>query len=309
MTVSRRITVSLVLICFLAAAVSDGPAGGPKKDRFFLLAHGGEQRSYLVHLPPAYIGKKELPLVLILHGGGGDAEGMARITGFNELADRQGFIAVYPNGTGILADRFLTWNAGNCCGPAVDRQADDVGFLRVLLDRLKRDFSIDPRRIFVTGLSNGAMMSYRIACELSGEIAAVAPVAGSMNVDCNPTHPLSVIIFHGTEDGHVRYDGGAPLVRADWHPREDRPVRETAALWARFNGCRPEAQRSVQGNIVIDRYGGCRKGTEVILYTLRGEGHTWPGGRPWAPWASVPTREISATERIWQFFSDHPRNP
>jgi polyhydroxybutyrate depolymerase len=305
---SGRLKILLfTLILVLAAAVSDAPAASPKKDRFFFITHGGERRSYLVHLPPVYNGKKALPLVLVLHGGGGEAEGMARITRFSDMADRKGFIAVYPNGTGILSGQLLTWNAGNCCGLALDLGTDDVGFLRVLLEKLKKDFSIDPKRIYVTGLSNGGMMSYRLACELSGEIAAIAPVAGAMNTECHPAKPVSVIIFHGTEDGHVRYDGGAPLVQADWHPRTDRPVRETASLWAKFNGCDPKAQTSIQGNVSIDRYGGCREGTEVVLYTIRGEGHTWPGGEPWAPWASVPTSEISATDLIWKFFFAHPK--
>lgn len=299
--------LSLALFLVFTATASDASAPAQREDRLFRLLHGGEERSYLVHLPPAYDGKKPLPLVLVLHGGGGEAEGMARITRFSEKADRKGFIAVYPNGMGILSRQFLTWNAGNCCGPALDFDTDDVGFIRALLKKLKKDFSIDTKRIYVTGLSNGGMMSYRLACELSGDIAAIAPVAGAMNVECKPERPLSVVIFHGTEDGHVRYDGGEPLVRADWHDRTDRPVKETVALWVKFNGCRPQAQTSVKGNVQIERYSGCREGTEVVLYTIRGEGHSWPGGRRWAPWAAVPTREISATDLIWEFFASHPR--
>ena len=299
--------LSLALVLVFAATAPDASSRDQREDRFFLMKHGDEQRSYRVHLPPAYDGKKPLPLVLVLHGGGGEAEGMALITGFNEKADRKGFIAVYPNGTGILSGQFLTWNAGNCCGPALDLETDDVGFFRALLEKLKRDFAIDSKRIYVTGLSNGGMMSYRLACELSGEIAAIAPVAGAMNVECKPTRPVSVILFHGTEDGHVRYDGGEPLVQADWHLRTDRPVKETASLWAKFNGCSPKAQTSVKGNVIMERYRGCREGTEVVVYTIKGEGHSWPGGRRWAPWASLPTREISATDLIWEFFANHPR--
>jgi len=299
--------LSLALVLIFAATASDALSRDQREDRLFLMQHGGEQRSYRVHLPPAYDGKKALPLVLVLHGGGGEAEGMARITQFSEKADRKGFITVYPNGTGVLSGQFLTWNAGNCCGPALDFKTDDVGFFRVLLEKLKKDFSIDSKRVYVTGLSNGGMMSYRLACELSGEIAAIAPVAGAMNVECKPAKPVSVILFHGTEDGHVRYDGGEPLVRADWHPRSDRPVKETVSLWAKFNGCSPRAQLSVKGHVIIERYSGCREGTEVVLYTIGGEGHTWPGGQRWAPWAAIPTREISATDLIWEFFSNHPR--
>ena len=307
-TASFRLKLFLLALSLVfTATASDASSRGQRNDRLFLMQHGDEQRSYRVHLPPSYDGKKPLPVVLILHGGGGEAEGMARITGFSEKADRKGFIAVYPNGTGILSGQFLTWNAGNCCGNALDFKTDDVGFIRALLKKLKKNFSLDSKRIYVTGLSNGGMMSYRLACELSGEIAAIAPVAGAMNVECKPARPVSVILFHGTEDGHVRYDGGEPLVQADWHPRTDRPVKETASLWVKFNGCSPKAQRSVKGNVIMERYNGCREGTEVVVYTIRGEGHSWPGGNRWAPWAALPTREISATDLIWEFFANHPR--
>ncbi len=304
LSVSLLIWTAAVLLP-AASAVSRGENAGT--DRLGEMVHDGRSRSYLVHLPKSYNAKKKYPLVLILHGGGGNARLTAQMTGFSATADREGFIAVYPDGTGLIEGLFLTWNAGNCCGFALDEETDDTGFLRALLQRLKKEHAVDPNRVFVTGFSNGGMMSYRLACELSGAIAAIAPVAGAMNVECKPERPLSVVIFHGTEDGHVRYDGGEPLALADWHDRTDRPVKETVAFWVKFNGCRPQAQTSVKGHVQMERYSGCREGTEVVLYTIRGEGHSWPGGRRWAPWAAVPTREISATDLIWEFFTGHPR--
>ena len=126
------------------------------------LTVGQRERTYLVHLPPVYDGKRSLPLVIVLHGGGGNAEGAARMTGFSEKADREGFVVVYPNGSGRLKTRLLTWNSGNCCGYAMDQNVDDVGFIRVLIDEFVKTRAIDPKRVFVTGMSNGGMMTSQI---------------------------------------------------------------------------------------------------------------------------------------------------
>ena len=306
--------LSLALVIWAAAALllpapAAGRAGTAGAERMREMVHDGRSRSYLVHLPAFYSAKKKYPLVLVLHGGGGNATLTARMTGFSEKADREGFIAVYPNGTGRIEGLFLTWNAGNCCGFALDEKEDDTGFLKALLQRLKREYPVDPGRVFVTGISNGGMMSYRLACELAGEIAAIGPVAGSMNIECRPARPVSVVALHGTRDDYVRYEGGAPGVQADWHPREDRPVRETITFWARHNRCDPSPRREQKGKVTAERYAGCAEGTAVVLYTIQDEGHTWPGGRKWAFWAEEPTREVSATDVIWDFFSKHPRKP
>ncbi|HUJ70694.1 MAG TPA: PHB depolymerase family esterase, partial [Verrucomicrobiae bacterium] len=180
------------------------------------LKTGGRDRVYSLHLPPAYDGKHLLPLVIVLHGGGGNAEGAIRMTGFNQKADKEGFVVVYPNGSGRLKTRLLTWNSGNCCGYALDSGVDDVGFIRALIDELKKTRAVDPQRVYATGISNGGMMTYRLACELSDKIAAIAPVAGALNLEnCQPTRPVSVIIFHGTADEHVLYNGGEPIRRVD----------------------------------------------------------------------------------------------
>ena len=303
---------TLAALCaavLLALGAHPGCAAEAKgKDTLHSLRHDGRARTYLVHLPPAYDGVRNLPAVLVFHGGGGHGEQMAKMTGFSRKADREGFIAVYPNGSGRWQNRFLTWNAGNCCAYAYENGIDDVGFVRSLIGRLRTDYAVDPRRIYVTGISNGGMMSYRLACELADLVAAAGPVAGTQNIECRPSRPVSLIALHGTADLHVRYTGGPPLRMADIrNPRVDRPVSEAVAFWVRHNGCpeRPQTQR--RGKVTIETYEGCTAGTAVRLVTLDGEGHTWPGGTKWAFWADEPSREISATDAIWAFFAAHPR--
>jgi len=285
-------------------------ASGPAVDERRTLVHDGIERSYLVHLPPTYEGTARLPLVLVFHGGGGGAAGTARMTRFSEKADDEGFIVVYPNGTGpLFEDRLLTWNAApNCCGYALEHKSDDVGFIRDLVGVLRREYPVDEARIYATGLSNGAKMSFRLACELSDIFAAVAPVAGAMNCDCRPSRPVSVSIIHGTDDLHVLYYGGPPKKLVDVrHPREDKSVAYAVDFWVAHNGCSRTAETTEKGSIVTTRYGGGKDGTEVVLYMVRGGGHCWPGGEKWAFWADEPTRELDATDAIWDFFRRHPK--
>src|SRR5437879_1570747 len=139
-------------------------------------------RTYLVHVPPNYDPKKPTPVVLAYHGGGSNAVQMVRFCGLNETADKHGFLVVYPNGTGLL-EGALTWNGGNCCGFAMQHQVDDVGFTRALLDDLGKVANVDPKRVYATGMSNGAILAYRLASELSDRIAAIAPVGGPMGTE------------------------------------------------------------------------------------------------------------------------------
>jgi polyhydroxybutyrate depolymerase len=306
-TLAKR-SLFLAAACLLLTSCPVFGETGQGKDTLFSLRHDGRVRTYLVHLPASYSKDKAWPVVLVFHGGGGQGEKMASMTGFSRKADREGFIAVYPNGTGYWQNRFLTWNAGNCCAYAYEYRIDDVGFIRALIGQLKKDFSVDDRRVYATGISNGGMMSYRLACGLSDLIAAIGPVAGAQNIDCEPGQPVSVVILHGTADLYVRYKGGAPLRMADvLNPRVDRPVSEAVAFWVKQNRCGESPVKEKKGKVTVERYGGCTAGTAVTLYTLQDEGHTWPGGTKWALWADEPSREISATDVIWEFFKDHPR--
>jgi len=308
-TESRRLSVCLGF-CLAVCALAHGQERrlGPG-NRWVTLEFGGRERTCLVHLPTRYDGQRALPVVLVLHGGGTHAEAAELMSGFSRKADREGFIVAYPNGTGRLKDRILTWNAGNCCGYAMDNRVDDMGFIRTLIERLERDFKVDSSRIYVTGISNGGMMAYRLAFELSDKIAAIAPVAGALNIDGQPTQPVSVIIFHGTDDEHVLYEGGKPKKQADWHSRVDRPVSYAVEFWVKHNGCATRPQRTEKGNIITETYSGGRNGSEVTLVTIRGGNHSWPGGPHIAAFLDKPTPEISATDVMWEFFVGYPKRP
>lgn len=282
--------------------------GGAPGDYERTITVGGRVRSYLLHVPPSPNRGRPMPVVIVLHGGGGSAETIARTSGFNDKADEERFVVIYPNGTGRLRDRLLTWNSGNCCGYAHENNVDDVSFIRSLIGQVQKELNVDGRRIFVTGFSNGGMMSYRLACELSDKIAAIAPVAGALNYEkCDPARPVSLVAFHGTADDHVLYEGGEPSRRVDRNPRVDSSVAEAISYWVKRNRCADSAEKERQGSVLIESYAGCRAGTGVRLYTLEGQGHAWPGGEAWARWLDKPTTAVKATDAMWEFFSSHPK--
>ena len=270
---------------------------------------GGRSRGYLLHLPPQYKGIEPLALVVVLHGGGGDAWSAEEMTGFSKLADEEGFIVVYPNGTGMFDNKLLTWNVGNCCGYAMDNDIDDADFIMALVGSLEARFTIDPARIFVTGMSNGGMLAYRLACLFSDKIAAIAPVAGAMNDDmCMPVSPVSVIAFHGTADRYVLYKGGEPPIQWDARVRKDKSVAEAMDFWIKRDGCGTTPFHTENHSMAIDTWDEGLGGAEVVLTTIKGGGHAWPGGKPWRYRADEPTTDVNATKAIWEFFKKHPKN-
>jgi polyhydroxybutyrate depolymerase len=307
----------LLSVCLQASPLTTAPSGSipvltgtasvTPGDYEETIAAGGKMRNYLLHVPPSYNAREKMPLVIILHGGGGSAKSMAEVTGMNAKADEAGFIAVYPGGTGPLSDeRILTWNAGTCCGYALENNVDDVGFIRQLIAELEKNLAVDASRIYAAGISNGGMMSYRLACELADKIAAIAPVAGAMGMaGCVPANPVSVIIFHGTADEHVLYEGGAPLKIIDTHPRIDKPVSYAVDFWVDVNGCSREVKKETSGNIIKETYSGGKNGTAVVLYTIVGGKHAWPGGKAGWLGGDTPIQEISATNLMWDFFASH----
>jgi len=212
---------------------------------------GGRTRRYFLHAPPAYEGKKPLPLVLVLHGGGQSPESAERMSDMSAKADKEGFLVAYPSGTG-RSGRMPTWNSGNCCGYAMQNNVDDVAFLRALIDKLDHDYSVDPGRIFVTGISNGGMMSYRIGCALADKIAAIAPVEGAQNTDCRPSGPVSVIVFHGSADRLVPFNGGSTPFQIG-PKRSDNSVANAVAFWVKNDGCSPTPKHEGNKHIVSAR--------------------------------------------------------
>ena len=272
----------------------------------YTLRVDGVERRYRVQVPAAAVGRTSVPVVIVLHGGGGSGRQVADQTGFSELADRAGFLAVYPDGSGRLGTALLTWNAGTCCGYARDHDVDDVGFIRALTDVLVSRFGADRRRIYVTGFSNGAMLAYRLGCELADRIAAIAPVSGALDVpSCQPTRPLPVYVVHGDADPIVPYRGGAssnPIAspeRAGTHPS----VADTIRFWATHDGCPAAPTRTVKATVTSALYQPCSGGTEVRLDTVAGGGHAWPGGKAARAKADQPNADLDATNAIWTFFA------
>ena len=271
------------------------------------LTHDNLERTYILHVPSSYDDSHTVPLVLDFHGGGGNAENQIRVSGFSALADEKGFIVAYPNGTGKLNDKLLTWNSGTCCSYAVDHNIDDVGFVRALITEVESKYKIDPKRIYATGFSNGGIMSQRLACDASDIFTAIAPVSGTLNYpQCNPAQPVSIIEFHGTEDTHIQYNGGAgpdSLVDIPF-----TSVKDTISFWLNKDQCAQTPETKSYLNISHDTYNNCNAGTAVELYTIIGGKHAWPGSNgPAGPGGDEPVHSISATQLIWEFFVAHPK--
>ena len=293
----------LLALLSLAAA----PLGPGDHNRS--LKMGDVDRSYLVHVPPQYDPQKPTPVVLVLHGAGTNGSMMVWFCGMNKKADEAGFIAVNPNGTG-LAGLMLTWNAGGFPGKGVGK-VDDVAFIAKLLDDLATVVNLDPKRVYVTGMSNGGMMCYRLAAELSDRIAAIAPVAGTMAIDnYNPKRPVPVMHFHGAADKMVPFAG--PGGRT---PKflGFKSVDDTIKVAARANGCPEEPKtedlpdKAGDGTTVTKKtYGPGKDGAEVVLFVIKGGGHTWPGQQPPVGFIGKSTKNLSANDLIWEFFEKHP---
>jgi polyhydroxybutyrate depolymerase len=269
-------------------------------------------RTYCVHVPKSYDGRKALPVVLAFHGGGSNAVQMVRFCGLNDKAEQAGFLVVYPNGTGRL-EAALTWNGGNCCGYAMQNNVDDVVFTNALLDDLAKVVVVDPRRVYATGMSNGAIMTYRLASELSDRIAAIAPVSGPMGTEqCRPKRPMPVIHFHGTDDEFAPFKGGRgakSLSGTDFYS-----VKHSIQAWIQANGCKEEPATvelpdTAKDGTKVTRttYRGGKDGAEVVLVTIAGGGHTWPGREPPLKVLGKATKNVAANDLLWEFFQKHPR--
>jgi polyhydroxybutyrate depolymerase len=311
----KKIHIITILICIII--ISSIIFSGCVQKRDSLLVNNIE-RTYIIHVPSSYHENEPVPLVIVLHGGGGNAKNIEEVTGFSDKADQKGFIVVYPDGTGKLRYRLLTWNGGFCCGYALQNNVDDVYFIKTLISHIQSIYSVNESRIYVTGISNGGVMTYRIASELSDIIAAAAPVAGSIGGQATeqekiwrisePKYPVSIITFHGMNDTRVPYDGGHSIEN-DTYVYYWMSVNESISFWTYHNHCykTPVTNISDSGNIIIDTYKGGKNNTEVVLYTIVNGTHSWPGGKKGWKNGDNPTLEISATDIIWDFFESHPK--
>ena len=301
----------LYILCLAGLVASPALAAEPlgPGDHTRTVQVGDLERSYLVHIPPKYDPKVPTPVVLILHGAGTNAQIMVPFCAMSKKSDEAGFIAVYPNGTGA-AGIFLTWNVGGLHGKMAEGKADDVKFVGSLLDDLGTMVNVDPKRVYATGISNGGMMCYRLAAELSDRIAAIAPVAGTMAIaEAKPNRPVPVMHFHGTADRIVPFAGpgnGTPKFLSF------KSVEETVKIWVKINGCKEEPlvekldDKAEDGATVTKKtYSPKEDGAEVILVEIEGGGHTWPGVEPPLRFIGKSTKDISANDMIWEFFQKY----
>ena len=265
----------------------------------------GRNRFYKTHLPLGFNYQKQYPLVFVFHGGLGNPDFIAQQTKFSKKADEEGFIVVYPYGTGAFDKKLLTWNTWNCCGYADKKDINDVDFISAVLKEIKSKYGIDEKRIYATGHSNGGMMCYLLACELSEQFAAVAPVAGCMfdTSLCNVKSEVSLIIFNSADDEHIPYNGGVgekSLVDV-----EKLPVETTVNMW--INKYNSFLMNKSQSSAFEKTSYKNNNGTEIVLYKMFSGGHSWPGGEKLRRFADNPVKSVSATDLIWEFFKNNPK--
>lgn len=271
--------------CARAAGIAEGHNG---------LESGGHRRTFLLRLPPVPARHQPMPLVIAFHGWIAGPESHEAFTYLTEEGRQRGFAVAYPTGYG------LSWNAGSCCGRAVDEGVDDTAFVRAMIHRLEATLCIDQNRIYATGMSNGALMAMRLACELSDEVAAVAPVSGADDApSCTPQRPVSVLAFHGTDDFVIPYPGG-------WLGGF-RAARDSVARWAARDGCAGAPTQSVwvNGEARCAAAPACAGHSDVMLCTILHGGHTWPGGGYFPPFGHT-TADLDATRSMLEFFLAHP---
>lgn len=271
------------------------------------LSVNGAERTYLLHLPTSYPTDEEVPLLLAFHGGGGDGEGMEKLTHLSEVSDREGFIVVFPDGMN------RQWNDGR---PEINPGVDDISFVLKLLDDLEGKYNIDRGRIYATGISNGGFFCFRLACELHGVIAAIAPVGclmGEALAQKTPSpQPIPIMLTFGEDDPLVPQEGGE--IRGFGKERGSvLSFRATVSFWVKANSCSPSPTVNYEPDKISgdgtrvrrEVYSAEGAGSELILLVIEGGGHTWPGGLQYLPERTIgkTCRDIDASEAIWDFLS------
>jgi len=279
------------------------------------LEHGGRDRRYHLHVPPNAEGALGLPLLVVLHGDGGSGEQAREATGLADLGVREGFVVVFPDGTGPLRGRLLTWNSGGMPVYASEHDVDDTAFLRAVVADVQRRVAIDPSRVFAVGHSNGGMMCHRLAREAADVFTGIAVVAGAMNfTEARPTSPIAVFLVHGSADEHVDYEGGPPRSSGRAGDRRDASVQDAIDYYLERNDLRgyPESQK--EGKIRTDTYAVTKEGKQtrapLRVITLEGGGHSWPGSATKPRLLADTPFPFDASRAILAFLADlQPERP
>lgn len=330
----NRATASVLLIALtlsapaIASAADDGPLRQRLKERrmereragdasieapltragdyTFTIQHDGLARRYRVHVPRQYAPSRPSALLVALHGGGGNMNYQASDEryGLISASERKGFVVVFPNGYSKRPDgSFATWNAARCCGAARDQNVDDVGFIRQVIVNLARQMNIDRERVYATGMSNGGLMAYRLACEASDVFRAIAPVAGTDNtIKCAPTRAVPVLHIHAKDDDHVAFAGGAgPNAVHQSFITDFTSVPDTISKWVQLNGCASSPKRVLEKpGAYCERYESCRDDAAVQLCVTDDGAHSWPGAQKSR--GEPASHAISANDVMWEFF-------
>jgi polyhydroxybutyrate depolymerase len=259
------------------------------------LPFAGQDRQWILHVPPSYDGTTPMPLVLNFHGHGSNMAQQELFSLMDPKADAAGFIVAYPNGLPNPSTGLQSWNAGDCCAFG-DTGRDDLGFVNAMLDEIEKTGCIDAKRVYSTGMSNGGYMSHFLGCKLADRIAAIAPVAGVLGIpvdQCQPSRPMPMIEFHGTGDSVVPYDGLAGTGYG--------AVPAAFAAWAKIDGCTGSPVQSFSnGAAHCDRYDNCQGGVTITLCTIDNEDHCWPG-QAFCPFGQSST-DIIADDAMWELF-------
>ncbi|NOZ61068.1 MAG: T9SS type A sorting domain-containing protein [Calditrichaeota bacterium] len=272
------------------------------------LFYDDHYRTFLTHLPPDYNqNDSTYSLILALHGGLGDAFNMENQSRLSQKTDtaKIKFIVVYPEGVKNLIGK-RTWNAGGCCGYARDHNIDDVGFISLLIDTLIGRYRINTNKIYATGMSNGGMLCYRLAAEISNKIAAIAPVASTMVLReaISPQRAVPIIHFHSFLDENIPYYGGVGSgVSRHYNP----PVDSVLSVWANLNNCNVQSDTLYHevGEYLLREWRDCKDETRILCYVTYDGGHSWPGGKRGFIFGDPPSKKINATDLMWEFFQKY----
>lgn len=282
--------VASILTAWVCSSIMDKTNG--------TIVSSGVTRRYLLYVPKTYDRSKPTPLVISLHAGALWPAAEMAISRWNEVADEHGFLVVYPAGT----DFPQVWPMG-------PRSLGlDVRFISDLIDKLEAEYNIDPNRIYADGMSNGGGMAFALSCRLSDRIAAIGAVAAAQFLpwDCfGDSRPVPTVAFHGTADPFAPYQGGSSPIA----PGRLQNIRDWTARVARRNQCKGDpSDTRITASVRRLEYTNCAENADVILYTVEGGGHSWPGGKPLPEWfVGRTTGEINATSVMWAFFVQHPR--
>lgn len=315
----RTFTYALAVAVLLSVCVTLAKAAAPAGHEAHTITEGGLERTYLLHVPPQYDRAKPVPLVLMLHGFGGTPANAVRETGWSAKADREGFIVVYPQATRPdekaapnLRTNGSAWNDGSGRFHSSERNIDDVAFIRALIERTQKEFSIDDKRVFVTGFSNGGSMTFRIGNKLADIVSAIAPVASASWADTlTPVRKISMLYITGTKDPLNPLEGGVPRLafkKQSDDGKSKRSVDTQIMQWVNALGLpsTPRADETVNG-VRRQNFGAANSTPQIEYITVDGLGHVWAGGQNLLPEFMVgkPTDKLNATDTIWMFFSKH----